>query len=215
MILLQNLRVTISDDDGFEILSKSGCWDHGVRGKTEKSVRFDVTNNLYHESNRTLSAKERNECWYSGLSISTFKKEIVRDAERMFMIKGLKKLLPSKLSPGKSKWATVLRAYKDCADVRTEDEATNSDFVAVDRRSMSGLYTGSAQVLGLERVLFQSLRGQSSATVALLLNLAREKTRTIQDRDSQDRIYRRVSQNISRPCRVLARELAVAQAASL
>ncbi|KAL7581393.1 hypothetical protein ACA910_021983 [Epithemia clementina (nom. ined.)] len=206
----------ISDEIGFEVLSSplllDGLNDNGK--KPLQSVQFNTQNIEYHENDRTLSRKERQECWYDSATISTFKNEAMRDAEKMFALKGLNKILPPKLSPAKSKLGVVLRAYEDCLKVSTEEEASDCEFVAVDRQSIREVYLNSPRLCGLERVLFQTLRGQSSATVAFVLNTARERTQFVEDNDARERIYRRVSQRISRPCRVFARELALAHAAT-
>ena len=194
-----------------------------------RKVRFDTENFSFFPSGRQMNnPMEWNRCWYRERELNRFRQDASKMAIRVLTnVNGpfafIKQSSQQQKQAQESR-SLLTKIFLECRNAaKTEEETYDENFLNKvlndsDRQQLCQLYQSSEQLVGLEVFVMHGLRGEASFLCQRILHFVKEKMSESPKRRTQQKrrsLYARTSQTISRPSRVYAYELAVAQAAAL
>ena len=171
-----------------------------------KGVHFNECFNEYYH-NRDFCKEEIQELWYSKLDLQDFRKDLrysVKQAQKSEL------KLPNVFVPRSSYLATVTRIYElSCAAADTEE--ADDCLSASDKMMLHTVIQLRSHWIGLERSACKAIREDKSNRQQDLLDAVLALQNVCRTNDHLSDIIMSASLAISRPSRLFAHQMAVAQ----
>jgi hypothetical protein len=162
----------------------------------KKSLNFCLEETKYYETPE-MTKEERGSYWYTRRSLKLCQAEALLDTKGAFP---------------KSAIGLVLKAYRTCCRAKSE-EACKPIGDKVDREALKLIYF-EGDGMGLERHVLRLVRGDSKGLCSFTLDQINFSIKRAQhlDLEKRQKVIAHVSQCISRPSRIMAHQMAMAQA---
>ena len=178
---------------------------HAFLRRRQRRVKFDESQNEYH-ANTQMVKEECQELWYSFSDMKNFKAQTGSMAREIYRAE---KVNTATYSYSR----VVLAAYDACC--RVPCETIESPLTKLERKNLHKWMEVGLSRSGLERSCIREIAQDKSNRRSQIVDSVLDIQESLAFREDFDDVLRKATEAISRPSRLFAREVAMAQAASL